>query len=79
MKKAVNDVRTGRYSCKRATSIYNIKRTTLLYYLKKLKIKDGEVGDSRAEAQSEVHGFSSKYTRRQVFTNFQELLLVNYL
>ena len=25
----MNDVRTGRYSCKQAASIYNIKRTTL--------------------------------------------------
>ncbi|XP_050501719.1 uncharacterized protein LOC126881477 isoform X1 [Diabrotica virgifera virgifera] len=79
IKKAVNDVRTGTYSCRQAASIYNIKITTLLYRLKKLKNRRGEAGDSGAEDDDDSQKFSSKYTSRQVFTNSEELLLVEYL
>lgn len=80
IKKAVNDVRIGTYSCRQAARIYNLKRTTLLYRLKKLNEKNYETEDSGAEDQSDMsQKFSSKYTSRQVFTNTEELLLVEYL
>lgn len=78
----MNDVKTGRHSCKQAASIYNLKRTTLLYRLNKCKKRNGDAGDSGAEGQSsddEDQKFSSKYSSRQVFTNAEELLLVDYL
>jgi len=72
IKTAVEEIKNDK-CVKRATEDNNIKHTTLFYRVKKMKTDDGNW------INNEVLKFLSKYSVKQVFTQTQELLLVEYI
>jgi len=72
IKTAIEEIKNGK-SVKRAAEDNNVKYTTLFYRVKKMKTTDGNwIND-------EVLKFQSKYTVKQVFTQTEELLPVEYI